>query len=56
MRQRGYPGGDVTAGDPVGMHKRLTFAKRSVEMLKPERDTSFDAGKRNIALDGREFE
>jgi hypothetical protein len=38
------------------MHERLTFAKRRVEMLKPERDTSFDASKRNIALDGRELE
>jgi len=61
MRQRGYPGGDISGGDPVGMHKHLTFAKIDVEgfeyevlagLTHPIRAMSFEFTtiQRNIAI------
>jgi hypothetical protein len=56
MRQPAQPAGDLVAADPVGVHQCLALAERGVESRITQRGAAFDAGERDIALDGRELE
>ena len=38
------------------LHESLALAERGVEPRIAQRDAAFDAGERDIALDGRELE
>src|SRR4051794_38191936 len=56
VRQAGQPIRDVFGSDPINVHELLALAESGVESLIAKRDTTFDTGERDIALDRRELE